>query len=223
MDIRKRVTKEVGGRLKSFRKSLGLSQKDLATKLKIPVNYISRYESGRYFPSSSVVKKMKELFGLDDYWLATGIYIRSFVGEEEGIPVYKFKKVLEEMEAIRFAGKLFGLISDPKEPLNKKLLQKKLNISSKEADQYIVVLLKLGMIIGLGEDNYSVNPLCPLWPIPFGIRSPSFLDSISKLQRIYLENNKEKISKIEGMLDMADPGVKIFSPPPKEEKKPSGN
>jgi transcriptional regulator with XRE-family HTH domain len=221
MDIRKQLAKEVGGRLKSFRKGLGLSQKDLATKLKVPVNYISRYESGRYFPSSSVVKKMKELFGLDDYWLATGIYLKSFVGEDEETPGYKYKKTLEEAGHIRFSGEVLKLVYGPKNiPINAKILQKKFNISPKEADRHIVELLKLGMIVGFGTNSYIANPL---YLTSFGVTNLSFLDSIEKLQRIYIEKNKQKISKIEGMLDMADPGAKVFSPPLKEEKKPSGN
>jgi transcriptional regulator with XRE-family HTH domain len=209
MRIHKYVAKGTGKRLEGFRKNLNLSQKEFAEKLGIPPNYISRYESGLHLPSPSVIKKMKTIFGLDDHWLVTGVYVKDIESISGEPLVYKLDQLIKEKMGIETSARLLGAIFNPEGiPTTAKLLQEKFKISPQRANSFIVEALMTGLLVGLGEDRYIPNPF---FPFALGIKDPHFLKNISQLENIYLENNKEKIAKIKGMLDMADPGFqKIF-------------
>lgn len=58
----------MGKRLKLlvFRKSQGLTQKEIAEKLGINATYYSRIETGNQNPSYEVMGRFKEVFGIAD-------------------------------------------------------------------------------------------------------------------------------------------------------------
>lgn len=204
--IRKHLLHQVGDRLRKFREQFSLSQKEFAAKISTPASYISRYESGQYLPSDSVVKKMKKVFGLDDFWLATGITAER-LRRERNIPAFELKRLFNDNVDIHMGSELLGLVLNPDGmPINVKLLVEKLKISQEEAEHCIAGLLKDGFIMGIGNGNYLSNPFF----LKFGIKDSAFFENMFKLQRIYVEDDREKIAKIEGMLEMADPGEDII-------------
>jgi len=71
----------IGERLKSFRSSVGLSQKEFAQKTDINPSVIQKYEYNINKPTSDILAKLGETFGLNLHWLITG----------EGEPIFKKK------------------------------------------------------------------------------------------------------------------------------------
>lgn len=59
-------------RLKDFRKSLGLSQKDFANKLKITQPHLSAMENGNKNITERFIKDLVNEFSLNSEWLKTG-------------------------------------------------------------------------------------------------------------------------------------------------------
>lgn len=60
--------KEIGNRIKELRKnfsSKGLSQEDLAEKIKVPTNTVSRWETATYKVSAEDLQKLAKFFGVD--------------------------------------------------------------------------------------------------------------------------------------------------------------
>ena len=56
---------KLGEKIKSLRKSKGVSQEALATMLKINRNFLSRIETGKSEPTSSILKQIAEIFNID--------------------------------------------------------------------------------------------------------------------------------------------------------------
>lgn len=56
---------KLGEKIKYLRKSKNISQEELATMLKINRNYLSRIETGKSEPSSSILKHIAEIFNID--------------------------------------------------------------------------------------------------------------------------------------------------------------
>jgi len=56
---------KLGEKIKQLRKSKSISQEDLASMLKINRNYLSRIETGKSEPTSSILKNIAEIFGID--------------------------------------------------------------------------------------------------------------------------------------------------------------
>ena len=56
---------KLGEKIKSLRKSKGISQEGLASMLKINRNYLSRIETGKSEPTSSILKNIAEIFSID--------------------------------------------------------------------------------------------------------------------------------------------------------------
>lgn len=56
---------KLGEKIKQLRKSKGISQEELASMLKINRNYLSRIETGKSEPTSSILKHVAEIFGID--------------------------------------------------------------------------------------------------------------------------------------------------------------
>lgn len=56
---------KLGEKIKQLRKSKGVSQEELAGMLKINRNYLSRIETGKSEPTSSILKNIAEIFGID--------------------------------------------------------------------------------------------------------------------------------------------------------------
>lgn len=56
---------KLGEKIKSLRKSKGVSQESLASMLKINRNFLSRIETGKSEPTSSILKQIAEIFNVD--------------------------------------------------------------------------------------------------------------------------------------------------------------
>ena len=56
---------KLGEKIKSLRKSKSISQEELASMLKINRNYLSRIETGKSEPTSSILKNIAEIFNVD--------------------------------------------------------------------------------------------------------------------------------------------------------------
>lgn len=56
---------KLGEKIKQLRKSKGISQEELASMLKINRNYLSRIETGKSEPTSSILKHVAEIFSID--------------------------------------------------------------------------------------------------------------------------------------------------------------
>ncbi len=205
MDIQKYVLKEVGKRLKQFRESLGLSQKEFASRLGIPPNYISRYEAGKHFPSPSIIEKMKDVFGLDDYWLATGIRLEDIVQEIGEKPRATPKQLLDEMMEVEFSAELLKFIFSKAKPFDKALLQKKFSLSADEAESCLKTLLSYGIIVKFNKDSYIGNPA-------FVARGEAWKDSkfialVRKLELIYEYGDLKDKAAVRGIIEEVYDGL----------------
>lgn len=56
---------KLGEKIKEIRKSKNISQETLATMLKVNRNYLSRIETGKSEPSSTILKHIAEIFNID--------------------------------------------------------------------------------------------------------------------------------------------------------------
>ena len=56
---------KLGDKIKEIRKSKNISQEALAGMLKINRNYLSRIETGKSEPSSTILKHIAEIFNID--------------------------------------------------------------------------------------------------------------------------------------------------------------
>lgn len=81
-----------GKKIAILRKEIGLSQGELATKLKTSVSVISRYERDEMVPSIEAAKKLANLLG------STVGYL---LGENEESNLFKDPEMLERFKAIK--------------------------------------------------------------------------------------------------------------------------
>ena len=56
---------KLGEKIKSLRKSTGVSQEELAAMLKINWNYLSRVETGKSEPTAGILKQIAIIFNID--------------------------------------------------------------------------------------------------------------------------------------------------------------
>ena len=56
---------KLGEKIKSLRKSKGISQEELASMLKINRNFLSRIETGKSEPTSGILKDIANIFSVD--------------------------------------------------------------------------------------------------------------------------------------------------------------
>ena len=59
-------------RLKTLRKTLGMTQQQFADRLRVPRNTIGGYEVGKSNPSDAAVNNICREFGVSETWLRTG-------------------------------------------------------------------------------------------------------------------------------------------------------
>lgn len=62
----------LGARIAALRKEQGLSQAELAQRLKISPSAVGMYEQGRREPSAQLLVAMAEIFGVSTDYLLTG-------------------------------------------------------------------------------------------------------------------------------------------------------
>jgi len=59
----------VADRLKEIRKKMGITQSEAAKMLDIELRTYQYYESGKYEPSASTIRKLSEVFGVSSDYL----------------------------------------------------------------------------------------------------------------------------------------------------------
>lgn len=59
----------IGTKIKELRKKAGLNQTEMAEKLGVHLQTISRYEKGKLIPSSEILSVLAEKFRVDAGWL----------------------------------------------------------------------------------------------------------------------------------------------------------
>jgi len=65
---------QIGLRLFSIRKSLGITQEDMAASLNISTSGYRRLENGAALPSGTILIMMHELYGINILWLLYGVH-----------------------------------------------------------------------------------------------------------------------------------------------------
>ena len=60
-------------RIKILRKSLGLTQKQLAEKIGVKQNTVAQYEIGRNIPTDMAINLICREFNVNEIWLRTGV------------------------------------------------------------------------------------------------------------------------------------------------------
>lgn len=75
-------------RIKTLRKTLGLTQKQFAEKIGVKQNTVAQYEIGRNIPTDMAINLICREFGVNEIWLRTGV----------GDPFQKKERVQEMTE-----------------------------------------------------------------------------------------------------------------------------
>ncbi|MDR0908784.1 MAG: helix-turn-helix domain-containing protein [Spirochaetaceae bacterium] len=61
-----------GERIAEIRKALGLTQKELAIKIRVSWNYVSALEQGQKPLNTRIIKLIADTFNVNESWLETG-------------------------------------------------------------------------------------------------------------------------------------------------------
>lgn len=91
---------EVGARLRTFRKEIGLTGTALAERLGTSQSFISDIERGRSGPSGDVLTALARDFGLNVSWLLTGIGEPISGGELETVTPSERSALADELQRI---------------------------------------------------------------------------------------------------------------------------
>lgn len=73
MTTRTIPTMTVGDRIRLARRHAGLTAAQLAAGSAIDPNTVSNYENGKTTPPATKLRRIAELTGVDEAWLATGV------------------------------------------------------------------------------------------------------------------------------------------------------
>ena len=87
-------TKEIGEELRNYFKNKGLTQREVASKLGVPYQYINAVLTGKKAIGRENAKRLGNIFGLSQSWLLTGegeMFANSKEGQSKksGIPIYR--------------------------------------------------------------------------------------------------------------------------------------
>jgi transcriptional regulator with XRE-family HTH domain len=94
------LRKSIAGRLREIRKTLGLTQAELAEKLNISKPTYVRYEAGEIFPSLFVIVGLKEFFNINLNWLVTEVG-EMFVDKENAISPEMHEKIFKDSKYLQ--------------------------------------------------------------------------------------------------------------------------
>lgn len=75
---------EFAARVLDLRRSKNLTQSELADAVGIDKRSVSMYENGRMFPRADVIRRLAQMFEVEETWLATGASssTRAFIGNQ---------------------------------------------------------------------------------------------------------------------------------------------
>ena len=71
-ELRREDAIEAGRRLKLVRTALGLTQQEVAEKCGVDRGYLGEIEIGKMYPSSNILKQLKDAFKISIDWLMFG-------------------------------------------------------------------------------------------------------------------------------------------------------
>ena len=108
--------KEIGLRLASFRKVIGVSQQEVANKAELNRAYLTQIETGRTNPSFKLMFQLMITYNLSIDWLLSGKG-QMFIVEEENI-VNRLKPIHQEL-----LEKLDNLVPEQEDELIKGIIQ----------------------------------------------------------------------------------------------------
>ena len=97
------IKKQLGQRIKYFRKLKGLSQDDLAEKLELSTRSLGNVETGRYFMSLTNIEKLIEVLDIEPYEL--------FVFDKNAPKNIVFDDVIKKLEKYKNNSKSLYAIS----------------------------------------------------------------------------------------------------------------
>lgn len=99
----------IGSRIKMLRKQHGVTMDELAKFLNISTPNISRYEQGRYNPSSDTIIALSQFFNVSADWLLTGFTSSGIELSNDEIKLIKTYRNMPEIKKSRLLGYIDGL------------------------------------------------------------------------------------------------------------------
>jgi transcriptional regulator with XRE-family HTH domain len=191
-------------RIKDIRKVLKISQSEMANKIGVHVQTLSKHERGEQIPSFETLASIVDRLGINPVWLLAG-HGKIFKAPEDHMKTEELKSTLERIkEALN--------LKDNKELANE------LNIPTDDLI-YTLIDLPSSSIVSLCK-KYALN----LNWVFFGegpmyradatahyyIMGYKGLDAsdLKKIERIYNEGNKAKLDAIRNLLNALDPREK---------------
>lgn len=91
--------KQIAANIKTLRKEKGLSQTELADKIKVHLTHISRIETGKYNPSVEDLIKIADVFEIPMDELVSGIKDKKLSVEAiQSAPLYQKIKMIELLD-----------------------------------------------------------------------------------------------------------------------------
>lgn len=72
MSSENRSMANIGDRIRFVRKNKGFSQIEFSSQLEITQSFLSGLERGRYQPTTDVLSRLANIYGVDINWLLTG-------------------------------------------------------------------------------------------------------------------------------------------------------
>ena len=97
------IKKQLGQKIKYYRKLKGLSQEELSEKIGITARSLGNVETGRFFMSLSNIEKLIDALNIEPYEL--------FVFSKEPVPDIVFDDVLKKLEKYRSSTKKLYAVS----------------------------------------------------------------------------------------------------------------
>lgn len=172
METNNKVKITLGEKLKSARKSAGLTQEQLAEKLLVSRQAITKWEADKGIPDIENLKKLSKLLNISiDYLLDSGESIDLSIMREE-----------INLDAYTYTRKIKGR-------WNKKAGKKDIIVMEKYPDAEIHCLV--GKQILSREEKVTDNAIGWLTTAPFGI--PDFINGIKNVDKeFYLVNQADK-------------------------------
>lgn len=90
--------KQVANNIKAFRKEKGLSQGELADKIKVHLTHISRIETGKYNPSVEDLIKIADVFEVSLDELVSGKDLKNTTDAIQNTPMYQKIRMIEQLD-----------------------------------------------------------------------------------------------------------------------------
>ena len=121
---------QIGSRIKEIRKSLGISQREIANRLNLPFSTYSNYENNNREPSFDTIKKIAD---------ALGVSVAEIMQWTKFDTEYDSKKLSDEVKLLENIQNIFGKSAE-------KLLEAFLQLNTKGKEKAIDNITDLTLI-----------------------------------------------------------------------------